>query len=138
MASEKKNTLVKVVEAKLATITEMENMDKSTVAVPDGFEGGREVSSFSAIVNFEAPGDYIAGFYKGAKVDVGPNKSMLYILELPGNREIVSVWGSTVLDSKMLNAGPRVGDKVLIQRLEDLTDSNKKGNPPKNFRVMIG
>jgi len=134
----KTDNIEKTIKAQLAEIVESTVTDDTAVAVPEGFEGGREVSSFASEVKFNAPGDYVAGFYKGMKEDVGPNHSKLYLIELPGgNKEVVGVWGSTVLDSKMLNASPRVDAKIMIQRLEDIA-STGKGNPPKNFRVLLG
>ena len=49
---------------------------------------------------FEKEGDFVAGVYLSKQSDVGANKSLVYNLEQPTGK-IISVWGSTVLDTKM-------------------------------------
>lgn len=58
----------------------------------------------------ENDGDSIEGILKQAKSDIGKNKSMLYTIEVDG--ELKSVWGSKVLDDKMLHVA--VGDLIKI------------------------
>ena len=45
-------------------------------------------------------GDSIEGIYKGKQHNVGKNKSTIYNIKVDG--ELKSIWGSTVLDRKMM------------------------------------
>jgi len=49
---------------------------------------------------YEKEGDAIVGIYISNQSEVGENKSMVYFLEQP-NSKIISIWGSTKLDSLM-------------------------------------
>ena len=78
----------------------------------------------------ENDGDALEGVFIGAEHQVGENKSELYTLETDGNP--IKVWGSTVLDQKMVAIKP--GDKVKITYLGK--GEGKAGrNPPKLFKV---
>ena len=46
-------------------------------------------------------GDSIEGVYKGNQHNVGKNKSNIYSIKVEG--ELKNVWGSTVLDRKMIS-----------------------------------
>ena len=60
--------------------------------------------------NPENDGDKLEGTYIKKKINVGPNNSTMYYIEVEGvNR---SVWGSTVLDDKMDFVS--IGDKIKI------------------------
>lgn len=53
----------------------------------------------------------LVGQYIGSKSDVGPNKSMMYNVK-NDDGEVIGMWGSTVLDTKM--AEVPVGSRVKI------------------------
>lgn len=55
-------------------------------------------------------GDFIEGIYAQKKENVGKNNANLYLLEVEG--EMKSIWGSTVLDDKMVYV--KIGDKIKI------------------------
>ncbi len=55
-------------------------------------------------------GDFIVGVYKQKKENIGKNKSDLYILDQ--GKELIAVWGSTVLNDRMNSAN--IGDKIRI------------------------
>lgn len=75
----------------------------------------------------EKAGDSIQGIFKNAKEDVGINKSMVYQLKVDGVDDLVSVWGSTVLDTKF--AEIEIGNEVRIEFLGE-----KKGKGPKPYK----
>jgi hypothetical protein len=60
----------------------------------------------------ENKGDSIQGIFKGIKTDVGINKSNVYTIQTEAD-ELISVWGSTVLDTKFEEI--EVGDEVKIE-----------------------
>lgn len=103
---------------------------------PAGFdEGFTEATGLPPVVEFEQPGDYVAGWYRGMKDEQGPNKSRIYHLEIPG-QGIVAVWGSTILDSRMNLLNPPFGSVLLIQYLG--TVRTQRGlSPAKDFRVRV-
>ena len=75
----------------------------------------------------------IEGVLLQVKEDVGENHSRLYIIEVEGEK--VSVWGTTVIDAKMLEV--KVGAKVKIT-FNGLKDSPKrKGKQYRDFIVMF-
>src|SRR3990167_6806882 len=53
----------------------------------------------------------VEGALIGVQQDVGPNSSTLYEIEKKGG-DVVAVWGSTVLDSRMKNV--KIGEEVKI------------------------
>lgn len=61
----------------------------------------------------EKKDDSIEGIYVKTKSNVGINKANLYILDVDG--VIRSMWGSTVLDDKMVHVSE--GDKIKITYL---------------------
>ena len=80
----------------------------------------------------ENTNDEIIGVLIKSDDKVGANQSMLYNLEV--DTKPVSVWGSTVLDQKMMAIKP--GDKIKIVYLGKGAASFGK-NPPKLFDVYI-
>ncbi len=57
-------------------------------------------------------GDNISGIYLGVQHDVGENKSSIYSIEVSEGKK-VGVWGSKVLDGKMI--GVKIGQQVKIE-----------------------
>lgn len=74
----------------------------------------------------------IEGELLRAKENTGPNESMLY--EIKTKDGIVSVWGSTVLDTKL--EGVPVGCEVRIEP-QGLTKSPKTGREYLDFKVFF-
>ena len=77
-------------------------------------------------------GDEIEGVFVKAEENVGANDSNLYHLEV--DEKPVAVWGSTVLDTKMIGIKP--GEKIKIV-FDGLGESKPGKNPPKIFKVYI-
>lgn len=75
----------------------------------------------------------IEGTLVGIKEAVGPNKSKIYIIDI--GEEKVSIWGSTVLDNKMIEVP--VGAKVKITYEGKKDSPKRKGKQYKDFTVMI-
>jgi hypothetical protein len=97
-------------------------------------EGFNEApSSLTPTANWTTPGEYVEGIYLGMQEGIGPNKSKLYNFRMP-DAQIVSVWGGTVLDSRMAMMQPPVGSTVKIVYVGD---GNKKPgqNPPRIFAI---
>jgi len=78
----------------------------------------------------EKDGDAIEGIFIGTEHDVGENKSELYTIESEGNP--IKVWGSTVLDQKMIAIKP--ADKIKIT-YQGLGEAKAGRNAPKLFKV---
>ena len=58
-------------------------------------------------------GDVLEGVYIQKKEDVGVNHSKVYEIQMSGEEaQVISVWGSTVLDSKMTKV--TIGEEVKI------------------------
>ena len=80
----------------------------------------------------ENKGDEIIGVLINVEKDVGANSSMVYSIEV--ENKSISVWGSTVLDSKMVAA--KIGDKVKIV-YDGLGEKQPGKNAPKLFNVYV-
>lgn len=63
--------------------------------------------------------------------DVGPKKSMMYTLKT--DDDVIKVWGSTVLDDKLL--GVPIGTYIKLEY--DGLKPGKSGNSYHSFRVFI-
>lgn len=77
-------------------------------------------------------GPVIQGFYVNLKTKVGQNESNLYEIKLP-NGELVSVWGSGLLDGKFQEIP--VGCEVRITYLGVQQPKTPKGRAYQNFKV---
>jgi|TARA_R100000789_G_C3004039_1_gene149608 hypothetical protein len=75
-------------------------------------------------------GDTVEGVLVNRKKEVGPNKSMLYHLKQKDDN-IISVWGSTVLDNRL----ELVPDGSYIRITFKGIEQNKIGQPVKIFKV---
>jgi len=73
---------------------------------------------------FEKEGDELVGVLTEKREDVGENSSMLYRIEKLGG-EVMSVWGSTVLDDKMsrIETGQEV--KIVFLGLKKTQSGNR-------------
>lgn len=80
----------------------------------------------------ENVGDTIQGLLTEKKENVGINNSNVYVIELEGQEEPVSVWGSTVLDTKFQEI--TIGSEVKIEYLG--LEKGKGPKPYKNFKVL--
>lgn len=76
--------------------------------------------------------DFIEGVFIKADEGVGENKSMLYHLDVA--EKPTAVWGSTVLDTKMIGIKP--GDKIKIV-YTGKGEAQKGRSAPKLFEVYV-
>ncbi len=75
-------------------------------------------------------GESIEGIFKQHKIDVGKKKYSIYILEVNG--ELKTVWGSKVLDERMLSV--KIGELIRIT-YEGFNDPEKEDW--KKFKVEV-
>lgn len=68
-------------------------------------------------------GDSIEGIYKGKQHNVGKNKSTIYNIEVYG--ELKSVWGSTVLDRKMMGVKEEETIRITYDGKDEVKDYKK-------------
>jgi len=76
----------------------------------------------------------LEGEYHGKQTDVGENKSNLCKIK-QDNGDVVAVWGSSVLDTKMGNVGE--GQRVKIEFLGRKKSKTKGHAAFKDFAVFI-
>jgi len=77
--------------------------------------------------------DFVEGLLVKIEEKVGPNESMMYHIEQLANHEVIRVWGSTILDSRMSEVV--VGKQVKIT-YKGLAEKGGRGkNKPKIFKV---
>ena len=81
---------------------------------------------------YDKEGDFIEGILVRVQQDIGINKSMLYSIETPEG--VKSVWGATLLDSRM--ALVKVGDKVKIT-YKGLAEAKGGKQAAKIFKVEV-
>lgn len=74
----------------------------------------------------------IEGLLVDIKSDIGPNESFLYVLKTKEGK--VSLWGSTVLDTKF--EGIANGSQVRIEPQGKVT-SEKSGRTYQDFKVFV-
>lgn len=74
----------------------------------------------------------MVGVYTGKEENIGENNSTVYNFET-ADGENVSVWGSTVLDTRLKNV--KEGQEVKIKFLGEVPSPNRKGKTYKNFEV---
>jgi len=80
----------------------------------------------------EQEGDTIQGKYIAHKTDVGMNNSNVYVVQIKGESEPKSIWGSAVLDNKFQEIP--LNSEV---RIEFLGKIKGKGPVPyKDFKVL--
>ena len=81
---------------------------------------------------YEKDGDFIEGILLRVQDNIGPNKSMLYSIEtLEG---VKSVWGATLLDSRMALA--KVADQLRIT-YKGLAEAKAGKKAAKIFKVEV-
>ena len=74
----------------------------------------------------------MVGIFKGVEKEVGANASNLYTFKLEDG-ELISVWGSTILDTRLKNL--EIGEEVKISYLGK-EKSPTSGREYKNFDVF--
>ena len=65
--------------------------------------------------NFWKPtkkGESVEGLLINKEIDVGVNKSIIYYIEKLENNEVIQIWGTTILDQRMIPV--KIGQQVLI------------------------
>ncbi len=77
-------------------------------------------------------GDFIEGILVQAQGNIGPNNSMLYNIET--SKEIVNVWGATILDQKMKLV--KLGNQIKIT-YEGLGQAKSGKKAPKMYKVEV-
>ena len=80
----------------------------------------------------ENKGDSIKGVLIKVEKDVGTNNSNLYTLEV--DNKPIGVWGSAILDPKMVTA--QIGDFMKIE-YDGLGEAKAGHSAPKLFKVFI-
>ena len=81
--------------------------------------------------NYEKAGDFIAGIYLGMRTEVGENKANLYSLRT--DKGVISIWGSTVLDTKLPFINEN--DDIKIVYLGEKTGNGSRKY--KDFKIQI-
>jgi len=84
------------------------------------------------IFDFKEEGDELEGVLIKIQHDVGPQKSMLYTLEV--KEKPLSIWGCTILDQRMV--GIKIGDKIKVV-FKGLGQAQTGKNAPKIFQVLV-
>lgn len=133
------STRTSVTPASLMQSDRAGNIGDVEMAVPKGFDDATELpSSLTPVFVFNLPGEYVEGTYKGKREDIGAYGSTMYDVEVTdkdtGEVVVGSVWGGTVLDTRMSLYEPPVGSKILIQYLGTFA-AKANQNPARNFRV---
>ncbi len=85
-----------------------------------------------SVWTYENDGDFIEGVLINKQDKIGPNDSWLYTIET--SEGVLSVWGATLLDSRM--AVIKIGDKIKIT-YKGLGEASGGHSPPKIFKVEV-
>jgi len=117
-----------------ATFLAIESQNMTDYDLPEGMEGATIApSSLTPTVQWEQVGNYVVGEYLGMQEKVGPNASRLYNLRADDG-EVVSVWGTTVLDNRMDLLRVPAGKRLTIIFVGE-SEAKKGQNPAKIFKV---
>lgn len=108
----------------------------STEGIVEDVEGDwhkveEEFEDDATIYEFKEEGDSIEGTLEKVESDVGANKSKMYTIKL-ADESLAKVWGSFVLDTRMLKI--ETGKQVKIE-YTGLKNSKKSGRDYKTFEV---
>ncbi len=76
--------------------------------------------------------DFIEGVLVNKQDKVGPNNSWIYTIETPEG--VKSVWGATLLDSRMV--GVKIGSKIKIT-YKGLGEAKGGHSAPKIYKVEV-
>ena len=79
----------------------------------------------------EGKGSEFKGNYLYKEENVGENNSTMYTFEV--NDDLMSVWGTTLLDTRLKNVKP--GEEVIIVYLGEEDSQKRKGKTYHNFEV---
>lgn len=79
----------------------------------------------------EGKGAEFKGIYLSKEENVGENKSNIYNFQV--DDEVMSVWGTTVLDTRFKNL--KYGEEVIIEYLGEVPSPNRKDKTYHNFEV---
>ncbi len=85
--------------------------------------------------NFWKPtqkGESVEGLYINKETDVGSNKANIYYFEKLKDHEVVQLWGTTILDQRMIPV--KIGQQVLIT-YKGLGEKGKGKNAPHIWKV---
>ena len=89
--------------------------------------------------NFWKPtkeGESVEGLYVNKEVHVGQNDSNIYYIEKLSDHEVIQIWGTTILDQRMMPV--RIGNQVLIT-YKGLGEKGKGGKQaPHIWKVEYG
>lgn len=86
------------------------------------------------IFEFSDENNEIEGVLIKIQDNVGSQNSMLYTLETQADKPPVSIWGSAILDQRMM--GIKQGDKIKVI-YKGLGEASPGKNPPKIFQVLV-
>ncbi len=88
--------------------------------------------------NFWKPtkeGDSLEGLYINKEINVGPNSSNMYYIEKLDTHDVVQLWGTTILDMRMIPV--KIGQQVLIT-YKGLGQKGKGKQAPHIWKVEYG
>lgn len=112
--------------------------DLPEIALPERWRGEDVKASVGGLhpaAEWKNPGESFEGTFIKVLDEVGPNGSRIYqCASLEG--EIVSIWGSTVLDDRWDDVQPQRGDLVYIV-YRGLAKTKRDKNPAKVFEVYV-
>jgi hypothetical protein len=143
MATKQNKDLAKKSDNALAKISwaHMMEPEAGKTPLPEGFEEYEieQVGGVCDTADFDEPGQMTLGKYIGMKtLHLGTREQTLYRFEAAEEMGAAgyefAIWGSTVLDSRMLELSPKQGDKIMIRYLGE-SKNDSKGNPAKLFQV---
>ena len=98
------------------------------------------VSGIYPTADWQKPGEGLIGTFLHMRDQAGPNKQRVYTFrcDTQAGAHTVSVWGSTILDSRMDDFDPPInrGDEVMIMYYGDVP-TKRAMSPAKDFRVKL-
>ena len=122
-----------------------EEIAESLPALPGAFKGKNAKaapSGLSPVADWTAPGQFLAGIYRGVQTNVSKYKSNLYTI-ITEEGELVAVWGgptaggsNNILDKKIALLKPVDGDQIFIGYLGEVGGGDGK-SAARDFHVVI-
>jgi len=98
------------------------------------FGGRRASTALNPTAEWDTPGMELIGFFRGMRQDIGDYGSNLYDFATPDG-EMISTWGSAILDQRMAAVAAEPGDLCRLVYLGDV--ETKNGQMAKQFQVDV-
>jgi len=129
--------IIKPTPAVFVPPPKIDDNDNTNVLIPESvtneFDLEEAPTGMSDTVEFPKVGSFVFGIFRGSRtLEIGDRTQILHDIEVDGS--IKGVWGSTILDQRIMRLNPQIGEWIYVQYYGDV-ETKRKLSPAKIFRV---